>query len=223
MFNILVVEDNRDLRELLCDALTGEGYRAYSSSDGNEALTRLEETFFDLIIADIMMPNMDGLQLTEELRRAGIDTPILIVTARDDYETLQSGFTLGADDYMVKPVNVNELLLRVKALLRRAKINTDKKITVGSTVLDFETMSVAVKEEKTELPLKEFQLLFKLLSYPRHTFSRAQLMDEFWGMGSETGLRAVDVYITRLRDKFSDCDGFEIRTVRGLGYKAVLL
>ena len=166
MFNILVVEDNRDLRELLCDALTGEGYRAYSSSDGNEALTRLEETFFDLIIADIMMPNMDGLQLTEELRRAGIDTPILIVTARDDYETLQSGFTLGADDYMVKPVNVNELLLRVKALLRRAKINTDKKITVGSTVLDFETMSVAVKEEKTELPLKEFQLLFKLLSYP---------------------------------------------------------
>ena len=156
MFNILVVEDNRDLRELLCDALTGEGYRAYSSSDGNEALTRLEETFFDLIIADIMMPNMDGLQLTEELRRAGIDTPILIVTARDDYETLQSGFTLGADDYMVKPVNVNELLLRVKALLRRAKINTDKKITVGSTVLDFETMSVAVKEEKTELPLKEF-------------------------------------------------------------------
>ena len=147
MFNILVVEDNRDLRELLCDALTGEGYRAYSSSDGNEALTRLEETFFDLIIADIMMPNMDGLQLTEELRRAGIDTPILIVTARDDYETLQSGFTLGADDYMVKPVNVNELLLRVKALLRRAKINTDKKITVGSTVLDFETMSVAVKGE----------------------------------------------------------------------------
>lgn len=127
MFNILVVEDNKDLRELLCDALTGEGYRAFSSSDGDEALKRLDETFVDLIIADIMMPNMDGLQLTKELRRAGIDTPILIVTARDDYETLQSGFTLGADDYMVKPVNVNELLLRVKALLRRAKINTDKK------------------------------------------------------------------------------------------------
>ena len=203
MFNILVVEDNRDLRELLCDALTGEGYRAYSSSDGNEALTRLEETFFDLIIADIMMPNMDGLQLTEELRRAGIDTPILIVTARDDYETLQSGFTLGADDYMVKPVNVNELLLRVKALLRRAKINTDKKITVGSTVLDFETMSVAVKEEKTELPLKEFQLLFKLLSYPDKIFTRQQLMDEIWGLDSDTYDRTLNTHINRLRERFS--------------------
>ena len=221
MFNILVVEDNRDLRELLCDALTGEGYRAYSSSDGNEALTRLEETFFDLIIADIMMPNMDGLQLTEELRRAGIDTPILIVTARDDYETLQSGFTLGADDYMVKPVNVNELLLRVKALLRRAKINTDKKITVGSTVLDFETMSVAVKEEKTELPLKEFQLLFKLLSYPDKIFTRQQLMDEIWGLDSDTYDRTLNTHINRLRERFSDNKDFQIVTIRGLGYKAV--
>lgn len=221
MFNILVVEDNRDLRELLCDALTGEGYRAYSSFDGNEALTRLEETFFDLIIADIMMPNMDGLQLTEELRRAGIDTPILIVTARDDYETLQSGFTLGADDYMVKPVNVNELLLRVKALLRRAKINTDKKITVGSTVLDFETMSVAVKEEKTELPLKEFQLLFKLLSYPDKIFTRQQLMDEIWGLDSDTYDRTLNTHINRLRERFSDNKDFQIVTIRGLGYKAV--
>lgn len=221
MFNILVVEDNRDLRELLCDALMGEGYRAYSSSDGNEALTRLEETFFDLIIADIMMPNMDGLQLTEELRRAGIDTPILIVTARDDYETLQSGFTLGADDYMVKPVNVNELLLRVKALLRRAKINTDKKITVGSTVLDFETMSVAVKEEKTELPLKEFQLLFKLLSYPDKIFTRQQLMDEIWGLDSDTYDRTLNTHINRLRERFSDNKDFQIVTIRGLGYKAV--
>ena len=221
MFNILVVEDNRDLRELLCDALTGEGYRAYSSSDGNEALTRLEETFFDLIIADIMMPNMDGLQLTEELRRAGIDTPILIATARDDYETLQSGFTLGADDYMVKPVNVNELLLRVKALLRRAKINTDKKITVGSTVLDFETMSVAVKEEKTELPLKEFQLLFKLLSYPDKIFTRQQLMDEIWGLDSDTYDRTLNTHINRLRERFSDNKDFQIVTIRGLGYKAV--
>lgn len=168
-----------------------------------------------------MMPNMDGLQLTEELRRAGIDTPILIVTARDDYETLQSGFTLGADDYMVKPVNVNELLLRVKALLRRAKINTDKKITVGSTVLDFETMSVAVKEEKTELPLKEFQLLFKLLSYPDKIFTRQQLMDEIWGLDSDTYDRTLNTHINRLRERFSDNKDFQIVTIRGLGYKAV--
>lgn len=221
MFNILVVEDNKDLRELLCDALTGEGYRAFSSSDGNEALKRLDETFVDLIIADIMMPNMDGLQLTKELRRAGIDTPILIVTARDDYETLQSGFTLGADDYMVKPVNVNELLLRVKALLRRAKINTDKKITVGSTVLDFETLTVTVNNTDMELPLKEFQLLFKLLSYPNKIFTRQQLMDEIWGMDSDTYDRTLNTHINRLRERFSDNKDFQIVTIRGLGYKAV--
>ncbi len=221
MFNILVVEDNKDLRELLCDALTGEGYRAFSSSDGDEALKRLDETFVDLIIADIMMPNMDGLQLTKELRRAGIDTPILIVTARDDYETLQSGFTLGADDYMVKPVNVNELLLRVKALLRRAKINTDKKITVGSTVLDFETLTVTVNGEEMELPLKEFQLLFKLLSYPNKIFTRQQLMDEIWGLDSDTYDRTLNTHINRLRERFSDNKDFQIVTIRGLGYKAV--
>lgn len=221
MFNILVVEDNKDLRELLCDALTGEGYRAFSSSDGDEALKRLDETFVDLIIADIMMPNMDGLQLTKELRRAGIDTPILIVTARDDYETLQSGFTLGADDYMVKPVNVNELLLRVKALLRRAKINTDKKITVGYTVLDFETLTVTVNGEEMELPLKEFQLLFKLLSYPNKIFTRQQLMDEIWGLDSDTYDRTLNTHINRLRERFSDNKDFQIVTIRGLGYKAV--
>ncbi len=221
MFNILVVEDNKDLRELLCDALTGEGYRAFSSSDGDEALKRLDETFVDLIIADIMMPNMDGLQLTKELRRAGIDTPILIVTARDDYETLQSGFTLGADDYMVKPINVNELLLRVKALLRRAKINTDKKITVGSTVLDFETLTATVNDEAMELPLKEFQLLFKLLSYPNKIFTRQQLMDEIWGMDSDTYDRTLNTHINRLRERFSDNKDFQIVTIRGLGYKAV--
>lgn len=221
MFNILVVEDNKDLRELLCDALTGEGYRAFSSSDGDEALKRLDETFVDLIIADIMMPNMDGLQLTKELRRAGIDTPILIVTARDDYETLQSGFTLGADDYMVKPVNVNELLLRVKALLRRAKINTDKKITVGSTVLDFETLTVTVSGDEVELPLKEFQLLFKLLSYPNKIFTRQQLMDEIWGLDSDTYDRTLNTHINRLRERFSDNKDFQIVTIRGLGYKAV--
>lgn len=221
MFNILVVEDNKDLRELLCDALTGEGYRAFSSSDGDEALKRLDETFVDLIIADIMMPNMDGLQLTKELRRAGIDTPILIVTARDDYETLQSGFTLGADDYMVKPINVNELLLRVKALLRRAKINTDKKITVGSTVLDFETLTATVNDEAMELPLKEFQLLFKLLSYPNKIFTRQQLMDEIWGMDSDTYDRTLNTHINRLRERFADNKDFQIVTIRGLGYKAV--
>lgn len=221
MFNILVVEDNKDLRELLCNALTGEGYRAFSSSDGDEALKRLDETFVDLIIADIMMPNMDGLQLTKELRRAGIDTPILIVTARDDYETLQSGFTLGADDYMVKPINVNELLLRVKALLRRAKINTDKKITVGSTVLDFETLTATVNDEAMELPLKEFQLLFKLLSYPNKIFTRQQLMDEIWGMDSDTYDRTLNTHINRLRERFADNKDFQIVTIRGLGYKAV--
>ena len=218
---VLVVDDESRIRTLIRKYAELEGHTVTEAGDGMEAVNLCRTQTFDLIIMDIMMPNMDGLQLTEELRRAGIDTPILIVTARDDYETLQSGFTLGADDYMVKPVNVNELLLRVKALLRRAKINTDKKITVGSTVLDFETMSVAVKEEKTELPLKEFQLLFKLLSYPDKIFTRQQLMDEIWGLDSDTYDRTLNTHINRLRERFSDNKDFQIVTIRGLGYKAV--
>ena len=221
MFNILVVEDNLDIREMFCHALTSNGYNAYSASDGEKALDVLDEQVIDLIIADIMMPNMDGYELTETLRKYKNDTPILIVTAKDDYDSLQKGFSIGADDYMVKPVNVKEMLLRVKALLRRAKINSEKKIVIGSTVLDYESMTVTSCGEEIVLPLKEFNLLFKLLSYQGKIFTRRQIMDEIWGMDSETDERTINTHINRLRERFANNSDFEIVTIRGLGYKAV--
>ena len=222
MFNILVVEDNRDLRELLCDALTGEGYRAYSSSDGNEALTRLEETFFDLIIADIMMPNMDGYELTRQLRKADFNLPILMVTAKETFEDKQEGFSAGTDDYMVKPIDINEMILRVGALLRRSKMASEHSLTVGNCVLDYDAMSVAVDGGAAEtIPQMEFKLLFKLLSYPDKIFTRRQLLDELWGMDKDVDERTVDVHVKRLRERYGSCESFDIVTVRGLGYKAV--
>ncbi|MDO4944826.1 MAG: response regulator transcription factor [Ruminococcus sp.] len=221
MFNILVVEDNPDMRELFCTVLSDSGYNSIAAADGKEALDIMEEKYIDLIVADIMMPNMDGCELTRSLRDSGYDLPILMVTAKDQFEDMQYGFRSGADDYMIKPINVRELVLRVEALLRRAKISSEKKITVGSTTLDYDALTVTLRGKETILPQKEFYLLYKLLSYPNKIFTRQQLMDEIWGMFSETDERTVNTHINRLRDRFADCEDFEIITVRGLGYKAV--
>lgn len=221
MFNILVVEDNTDMQELLCTVLTDSGYHCFSASDGMGALEIMEEAYIDLIVADIMMPNMDGYELTRSLRDADYDLPILMVTAKDQFDDMQRGFRAGTDDYMIKPINVKELVLRVEALLRRAKISSEKKIVIGSTVLDYDALTVTLHGKESILPQKEFYLLYKLLSYPNKIFTRQQLMDEIWGMFSETDERTVNTHINRLRDKFSDCNDFEIVTVRGLGYKAV--
>ncbi len=221
MFNILVVEDNLDLRELFVTTINNAGYRAFGATDGLDALNIMDNTHIDLIVADIMMPKMSGYELTKELRSLGNSIPILMVTAKDDYDSLQKGFSFGADDYMIKPVNVNELLLRIQALLRRARINSEKKIVIGSTIIDYESMTVKYNDDDIVLPLKEFNLLFKLLSFPGKIFTRQQLMDEIWGMDSETDDRTINTHINRLRERFSNNQDFEIVTIRGLGYKAV--
>lgn len=206
---------------MFCTVLADHGYNSIPAADGAEALDIMDRQYIDLIVADIMMPNMDGYQLTKALRDANYTLPVLMVTAKDQFIDLQQGFRTGADDYMIKPVNVNELVLRVEALLRRARISSEKKITIGSTVLDYDALTVTIHGKETLLPQKEFYLLYKLLSYPNKIFTRQQLMDEIWGMFSETDERTVNTHINRLRDKFSDCSDFEIVTVRGLGYKAV--
>lgn len=221
MFTALVVEDNADMRELFCTVLSDGGYRVLSACDGTEALDVAEREYIDIVIADIMMPRTDGYELTEALRAASPELPILIVSAKDQFADLQKAFRAGTDDYMIKPINVNELLLRVKALLRRAKISSEKRISVGNTLLEYDSLSVTVNGEERILPQKEFLLLYKLLSYPGKIFTRQQLMDEIWGMFSESDERTVNTHINRLRDRFADCDDFEIVTVRGLGYKAV--
>lgn len=221
MFNILVVEDNLDLRELFVTTINNAGYRAFGATDGLDALNLMDNTHIDLIVADIMMSKMSGYELTKELRSLGNSIPILMVTAKDDYDSLQKGFSFGADDYMIKPVNVNELLLRIQALLRRARINSEKKIVIGSTIIDYESMTVKYNDDDIVLPLKEFNLLFKLLSFPGKIFTRQQLMDEIWGMDSETDDRTINTHINRLRERFSNNQDFEIVTIRGLGYKAV--
>lgn len=221
MFNILVVEDDPDMRELFCTMLTDSGYNAIPAVDGINALEIMDRDYIDLVIADLMMPRMDGYNLTRSLREANYELPILIVTAKDQFEDMQRGFRAGSDDYMIKPINVKELVLRVEALLRRAKISAEKKIVIGSTKLDYDALTVTFQGKESILPQKEFYLLYKLLSYPNKTFTRQQLMDEIWGMFSETDERTVNTHINRLRDRFAECDDFEIITVRGLGYKAV--
>ncbi len=221
MFTILVVEDNADMRELFCTVLTDYGYHAIGALDGADALSIMERDYIDLIVADLMMPNMDGFELTSALREAHCELPILIVTAKDQFSDMQRAFRAGTDDYMVKPINVNELVLRVEALLRRAKISSEKRIVMGNTVLDYDALTVTRNGVESTLPQKEFYLLYKLLAYPGKIFTRQQLMDEIWGMFSETDERTVNTHINRLRDRFADCTDFEIVTVRGLGYKAV--
>ncbi|WP_089610594.1 response regulator transcription factor [Dehalobacterium formicoaceticum] len=221
MFNILVVEDDKKLRRLLCTVLTKNGYHAIGAEDGLAALEILDQEYIDLIISDIMMPNMDGYELTKMLWETKHHLPILMVTAKESFDDKERGFLVGTDDYMVKPIDVNEMILRVGALLRRARIANERKLTCGNTILDYDSLTVYQNGQSFILPQKEFYLLFKLISYANKIFTRQQLMDEIWGMDSETDERTVDVHINRLRERFKDSGDFEIVTVRGLGYKAV--
>ena len=222
MINILVVEDDATLNRQVCKYLNDSGFNAKGCLLANDAYEAMYNNLYDMIISDIMMPGIDGFEFAETIRRVNKHIPILFMSAKDDLPSKQKGFRLGIDDYMVKPLELDELLLRVRALLRRANIEMDRKIQAGELELDADAMSAVVKGEEIPVTTREFNILYKLLSYPNKTFSRSQLMDEFWGIDSETTLRAVDVYVTKLRDKFSVCTGFKIVTVRGLGYKAVL-
>lgn len=221
MFNILVVEDDKKMRQLMVAVLKKNGYKAFCAEDGEMALEILNKEYIDLIISDIMMPNMDGYELTKSLRDANYNLPILMVSAKESFQDKQKGFMVGTDDYMVKPIDVKEMVLRVGALLRRSKIVNEHKLTFGGTVLDYDALTVSQNGDATVLPKKEFYLLFKLLSYPGQIFTRQQLMDEIWGVDSEADERTVDVHIKRLRERFKTNSDFEIMTVRGLGYKAV--
>lgn len=220
MFTILVVEDDLPLQRMMCAFLGMNGYRTVSAANGEEALDAIERVMPDLVVADVMMPVMDGWQLTEELRRAYPLLPIMLVTARDTLEDKRTGFTRGADDYMTKPVDLDELLLHVGALLRRAQAMTSHRLTVGETVLDYDSLTVTRQDVSITLPKKEFYLLFKLLSSPKQIFTRRQLMDEIWGMDAQSDERTVDVHVKRLREKCEIFPDFSIVTVRGLGYKA---
>ena len=222
MVHILVVEGDARLNQAVCTYLNDSGFAAKGCLSARAAYDEMYNRLYDLVISDIMMPEIDGFALAESIRRVNWTIPILFMSARDDLPAKQRGFRLGIDDYMVKPIELDELLLRVRALLRRAHIEMERRLTVGNLELDADAMAAVVAGEEVPVTTREFNIVYKLLSYPNKTFSRAQLMDEFWGVESETSLRAVDVYITKLRDKFSACGGFEIRTVRGLGYKAVL-
>ncbi|MDE6580364.1 MAG: response regulator transcription factor [Ruminiclostridium sp.] len=223
MFRILVVEDDKELNHAVCSFLTQNGYEAKGCTNVNEAYDFMYGgTIFDMIISDIMMPDTDGFEFARTVRESNHDIPILFMTARDDFAAKQKGFKIGIDDYMVKPVDLEELLLRVGALLRRAGIAADKKIEIGDLVLDASEHTAYLNGEEIPLTVREFNLIYKLLSYPKKTFTRSQLMDEFWEGDSSSGLRTVDVYMTKLRNKFSGCGEFEIVTVHGLGYKAVL-
>ena len=210
------------LNQVVCTYLNDSGFQAKGCLHANDAYNEMYNNLYDLIVSDIMMPDIDGFEFAETVRRVNKTIPILFMSARDDLPAKQKGFQLGIDDYMVKPLDLDELVLRVRALLRRANIDMERKIVIGNLELDADAMSATINGEEISLTTREFNIIFKLLSYPKKTFSRAQLMDEFWGVESETSLRAVDVYVTKLRDKLSDCDGFKIVTVRGLGYKAVL-
>ena len=222
MFKILVVEDDKDLNQTVCAYLNRNGYEAVGCLDANDAYNEMYGNMFDMIISDIMMPKIDGYEFAMTIREMNEDIPILFMTARDDFESKRKGFKVGVDDYMVKPIDLDELLLRIEALLRRAKIANNRKLTIGNTVLDVEEHSAYVGDEEVMLTVREFNILYKLLSYPKKTFTRSQLMDEFWDVESASGPRVVDVYMTKLRDKFRDCEDFEIQTVHGLGYKAVI-
>lgn len=222
MFKILVVEDDRDLNRTVCTFLNGSGYEAAGCLDANEAYNAMYENTFDLIVSDIMMPGIDGFEFAKTVRGLDENIPIIFVTARDDFSSKQRGYRVGIDDYMVKPIDLDELFLRIGALLRRAKIASSHRLEIGSLILDADERSATVDGENIPLTYREFNILYKLLSYPKKAFTRTQLMDEFWDADSNTAPRAVDVYMTKLRDKFSDCKDFEIVTVHGLGYKAVI-
>lgn len=222
MFRILIAEDDNELRQLFSKVLTKNGYLVKGVANGREALNLLDREYVDLIITDVMMPVMDGYQMVRSLRESGDQTPVLMVTARDTFDDMRSGFLSGTDDYMVKPVNINEMILRVGALLRRAQMISDRRQVIGKTTLICDSLTVVSENaEEMVLPQKEFMLLYKLVSSPGRIFTRQQIMDDIWGYGSETDMHTVDVHIGRLRERFRDNPDFQIVTMRGVGYKAV--
>ena len=222
MFKILVLEDDRELNRTVCAFLNNSGYQAVGCLDANEAYDALYENSVDLIVSDIMMPGVDGFEFARNVRDVNSEIPILFMTARDDMASKQRGYRIGVDDYMVKPIDLDELFLRIGALLRRAKIAASRKLEIGSFVMDADEHTAYLGDEEISLTSREFNILYKLLSYPKKTFTRTQLMDEFWDVDTATAPRAVDVYMTKLRQKLAACEDFEIKTVHGLGYKAVI-
>jgi two-component system OmpR family response regulator len=221
MFNILVVEDDPSLRTLFCTVLSKNGFDYFEAGDGTEALAVLENQYIDLMISDIMMPNIDGYELVKSMREHGYNMPVLMITAKDAFEDMQNGFRAGTDDYMIKPVNVNEMILRVNALLRRARIVNEKRLQFEEMELYYDDLTVALNGESMVIPQKEFYLLYKLLANPDRVFTKQQLMDEIWGMDTESSTHTLDVHMSRIRERFKDNAPFEIRTIRGLGFKAV--
>ena len=223
MLKILIAEDDHDLRQLFSHVLIKHGYAVKGVCDGQEALDALDSGYYDLIISDIMMPRVDGYSLVRQLRESGSNIPVLMITARDAFDDMRLGFQSGTDDYMVKPVNVNEMVLRVQALLRRAQMISDRRQCIGTTVLEFDSQTVTDSSGSQVLPQKEFQLLYKMASFPGRIFTRQQLMDEIWGYESESDSHTVEVHIGRLRERFRDSTDFKIVTMRGVGYKVVKL
>lgn len=221
MFKILIAEDDRELRQLFQRALTKNGYAVRGAANGQEALDAIEQEYVDLIISDIMMPVMDGYELVRSLRDAGIQVPVLMITAKDAFDDMRLGFLSGTDDYMVKPINVNEMVLRVGALLRRAQMINDRRQVIGDTELEYDSMTVIAGGKSSVLPQKEFMLLYKMFSFPGRIFTRQQIMDDIWGYDSNTDPHTVDVHIGRLRERFRDNPDFQILTMRGVGYKVV--
>jgi two-component system OmpR family response regulator len=222
MFNILVVEDDKNLKKLITTCLKRENYQTYEATNGIEALQVLDTKYIDLIISDIMMPKMDGYQLIKELRSSKYNTPILLVTAKGEIRDKREGFISGADDYMVKPIDIEELSLRVRALLRRSRMTNEKRIVIGELILNYDQLSVTRGEKNYQLAQKEFYLLYKLLSTPNTIFTRQELMEEIWGLENESDFRTIDVHIKRIREKLEDIEEFEIVTVRGIGYKSII-
>ncbi len=222
MFKILVVEDDRDLNRSVCSFLNHSGYEAIGCLNAEDAYDEMYKSTFDLIVSDIMMPNVDGFEFAGNVRALNKDIPILFMTARDDFASKQRGYRIGIDDYMIKPIDLDEMFLRIGALLRRYKIASDRHIEIGNFIIDASERTATLDGEEIPLTAREFDLLYKLLSYPKKTFTRTQLMDEFWDVDTQSGTRTVDVYMTKLRAKLSACDAFEIQTVHGLGYKAVI-
>lgn len=222
MFKILVVEDDKNLRKLIVTCLEKASYTVFETHNGEEALDLMDKEYVDLIVTDIMMPEMDGYELKKSLREANYNTPILIITAKEDIEDKRQGFNLGADDYMVKPINIDELILRVKSLLRRSNQANERKIKIGEVELDYDKLEVKKQEKVYQLTQKEFYLLYKLLSTPDTIYKRQDLIEEIWGLENNSDFRTVDVHIKRLREKLEDIKEFEIVTIRGIGYKAII-
>ena len=221
MFKILIAEDDRELRQLFSHILTKSGYFTHSVSNGQEALDALDKDYYDLLISDIMMPVLDGYELVRLLRSSGNQMPIMIITAKDAFDDMREGFNSGADDYMIKPININEMVLRVGVLLRRAQMINDRKLIIGKTILELDSLTIYTENDNFVLPQKEFMLLYKMASSPGKIFTRHQLMDEIWGYDNDSDTHTIDVHIARLRDRFKNNNDFKIVTMRGVGYKVM--